>query len=110
VTVGAVVPDGAPALEATRTEAARFTVPSRTVDLSESLPIAGSRSTWIGAGTGFVVGAAAAWAFLYRGGSTAHCDQAKNQDAWSKGQCAGVVVLAGTTGAGLGALISRLWR
>jgi hypothetical protein len=70
----------------------------------------GRRSHWLaGAGVGFLVGAGAAVAVLYSGGSTSLCNQSANQDAMSSGECIGLTALGGLAGAGLGAVIgSRL--
>lgn len=68
------------------------------------MPI-GSRRSWLGAGAGFVVGGTTTWIVLHHGGSTAHCDQDANQDAWSSSQCLGASVLGGLVGAGIGALL-----
>lgn len=70
----------------------------------------GRRSHWLaGAGVGFLVGAGAAFAVLYSGGSTSLCNQSANQDAMSSGECIGLTALGGLAGAGLGAVIgSRL--
>jgi hypothetical protein len=58
-----------------------------------------------GAILGFVVGAVATYVVTHSGGSTAPCDRSANQDAMSSAECAGLVVLGGLAGAGVGALI-----
>lgn len=66
----------------------------------------GQRShRWVGAGAGFVVGAGATWLVL-----GAHCDLSGNQDAIGAGECAGLTVLGGLAGAGLGYLVGGLIR
>lgn len=71
----------------------------------------GQRShRWVGAGAGFVVGAGATWLVLHSGGSTALCDRSANQDAMAGGECAGLTVLGGLAGAGLGYLVGALIR
>ena len=61
----------------------------------------------IGAAVGFVVGAAGAYAIVHSGGSTSLCDRSSNQDAWSSGECAAVVVAGGVVGAGVGLILAR---
>lgn len=60
----------------------------------------------VGAGVGFVLGAGATYIVLHQGGSTSWCDRSKNQDAMDAPVCAGIVVLGGALGAGIGAMIS----
>lgn len=70
-----------------------------------------SKSYWlIGALGGFVVGATATYFVLHSGGSTSKCDRDANQDALSRGECTGLVVLGGLVGAGAGALIGSRIR
>jgi hypothetical protein len=63
-------------------------------------------SRLVGAGVGLIIGAGATYIVLHQGGSTSWCDRSKNQDAMDAGVCAGIVVLGGVIGAGIGALIS----
>ena len=71
----------------------------------------GSRSAWrIGAGAGFVVGAVGTFALLNQGESTNPCDSSANQDAIGMGGCVGLAAVGGVAGAGLGALIGKLFR
>lgn len=59
----------------------------------------------LGAGLGFVVGAAGTFQLLNYGGSTGKCNQSENQDAIDAPYCLGIYGLGGLAGAGLGALI-----
>ncbi len=59
----------------------------------------------LGAVTGFFVGAGATWVVTNRGGSNSLCDRSRNQDALDSRECAGLVLLGGAAGAGLGAII-----
>jgi hypothetical protein len=71
----------------------------------------GKRSRWLaGAGAGFLVGAGTTFVLLNRGGSTNPCDPSTNQDAAGMGACVGLAALGGAAGAGLGALIGKLFR
>jgi len=71
----------------------------------------GSRSRWrAGAGAGFLVGAGGTFALLNRGDSTNPCDSSANQDAMGMGACVGLSALGGVAGAGVGALIGKLFR
>jgi hypothetical protein len=63
-----------------------------------------------GAGAGFLVGGAVAYALLNTGGSTSPCDQSANQDAIGSGACIGLAALGGVAGAGLGAIIGGFVR
>lgn len=71
----------------------------------------GSRSAWrVGAGAGFLVGAAGTFAVLNQGESTNPCDSSANQDAIGMGGCVGLAAAAGVAAAGVGALIGKLFR
>ncbi len=71
----------------------------------------GTRSRWLaGAGIGFLIGASSTYVLLNRGGSTNPCDPSANQDAIGTGACVGLAALGGVAGAGLGALIGKLFR
>jgi len=59
---------------------------------------------------GFLLGGAGAYALLHGGGSTSLCDRSRNQDAMSRGECAGLTLAGGAVGAGLGALTATLLR
>ena len=64
----------------------------------------------VGAAVGFALGAGGAFWVTHRGGSTALCDQARNQDAMNDQECLGLVLLGGVVGAGLGTLIGHFVR
>lgn len=71
----------------------------------------GNRSAWrVGAGAGFLVGAAGTFALLNQGKSTNPCDSSANQDAIGMGGCVGLAAAGGVAGAGVGALIGKLFR
>jgi hypothetical protein len=59
---------------------------------------------------GLVLGGAGTYALLHGGGSTSLCDRSRNQDAMSRGECAGLTVAGGVVGGGLGALTAALLR
>jgi hypothetical protein len=59
----------------------------------------------LGAGIGLVVGSGIAYLIVHSGGSTSLCDRNVNQDAIGSLECAGVVALGATIGAGLGYII-----
>lgn len=63
-----------------------------------------------GAIAGFAVGAGVTWVVLHQGGSTSKCDRSANQDALNSGECAGLVVLGGLAGAGIGAIVGGFFR
>jgi len=62
------------------------------------------------AASGVILGGVGTYALLHSGGSTSRCDRSSNQDAMSSRECAGLTVLGGLGGAGLGFLVSRLLR
>jgi hypothetical protein len=71
----------------------------------------GERSRWkAGAVAGFVVGAVGTYVALDRGDSTNPCDHSTNQDAMGQGACIALAAAGGVAGAGLGALVGRLFR
>ena len=59
---------------------------------------------------GFLLGGAGTYALLHAGGSTSLCDRSRNQDAMGRRECAGLTVLGGAVGAGIGALTAALLR
>lgn len=71
----------------------------------------GTRSRWrTGAAVGLLAGAGGTFALLNRGDSTNPCDSSTNQDAMGMSACVGVAALGGVAGAGVGALIGKLFR
>lgn len=62
-----------------------------------------------GAAIGFVAGAGITYVVLHSGGSTSLCDRSENQDAIRPIECAGLVVLGGAVGAGIGFVIGGLF-
>ncbi len=64
----------------------------------------------IPAALGLLLGGAGTYALLHGRGSTSLCDRSRNQDAMSRGECAGLTLVGGAVGAGLGALTAVLLR
>lgn len=101
-----------------QSDSASFSIP---LDLVTRVEVSrGRESHWLaGAAVGFVVGLVVVRSILHSeggsGGSTAMCDQERNQDSMSSGEChaitvAGVAAATGL-GAGIGGLImTDLWQ
>lgn len=71
----------------------------------------GRTRRWEGAVVGFVAGAGIMWFALNSGGasggSTAPCNQRKNQDAWSAGHCSMAIAAGGLVLAPVGFYIGN---
>lgn len=104
---------GASALEAQAVQSFASAGSTFTSIVSEPIEFApqSAGSHWLlGAGIGFVAGGTATWLVLNHGDSTAPCDRDANQDALSSGECLGLVAAGALVGAGIGAIVGRLFR
>jgi hypothetical protein len=102
----AAAPAAAPLLAPPTVRLASGTAASM-MPASTRLALVQDRGThrWTGALVGFVVGAGATYWILRQGGSTAMCDQKRNQDAIEPRECAAAAAAGGAAGAAIGFVI-----